>query len=58
MVDVQPTNAKLRDRALRILQELTGASAEAAFEALVRSRWSVKKALLYLRKARLARRRA
>jgi N-acetylmuramic acid 6-phosphate etherase len=58
MVDVQPTNAKLRDRALRILQELTGASAEAASEALVRSRWSVKKALLHLRRAKLARRRA
>jgi N-acetylmuramic acid 6-phosphate etherase len=52
MVAVQPTNAKLRDRAVRIVQELTGASAEAATRALAGSRWSVKRAV-----ARLGRRR-
>jgi N-acetylmuramic acid 6-phosphate etherase len=45
MVDVQPTNVKLRDRAVRIVRELTGLSREEAQAALERTNWSVKKAL-------------
>jgi N-acetylmuramic acid 6-phosphate etherase len=45
MVDVRPSNAKLRDRAAGIVQTLTGQSREAAWEALERNRWVVKKTL-------------
>ncbi len=44
MVDVNPTNAKLRDRAVRIVQELTGADYAAAQTALGRSGWIIKRA--------------
>ncbi|HLO87967.1 MAG TPA: N-acetylmuramic acid 6-phosphate etherase [Nostocaceae cyanobacterium] len=46
MVDVAVTNQKLRDRALRILQDLTGLSREAASFLLERSGKWVKLALL------------
>lgn len=46
MVDVAVTNNKLRDRALRILQDLTGLPREAASELLERSGNWVKLALL------------
>lgn len=46
MVDVAVTNQKLRDRALRILQDLTGLSREAAALILERSGKWVKLALL------------
>jgi N-acetylmuramic acid 6-phosphate etherase len=46
MVDVAVTNQKLRDRALRILQDLTGLSREAAGFLLERSGKWVKLALL------------
>src|SRR5208283_4287994 len=45
MVDVKPTNAKLRARACRIVAALRGLSGDEARELLVRSRWNVKKAL-------------
>ncbi len=45
MVDVKPTNAKLRDRAIRIVQELTGVVREVAEDALRRNGWSVKNVL-------------
>ena len=45
MVDVNPSNAKLRDRAVRIVRELTGANAGAAQAALEKSGWVVKAAL-------------
>ena len=46
MVDVAVTNDKLRDRAVRILQDLTGLSREASGNLLERSGLSVKLALL------------
>lgn len=46
MVDVAVTNQKLRDRALRILQDLTGLSRDAAGFLLERSGKWVKLALL------------
>ena len=51
MVDVAPTNIKLRDRATRIVQELTGVDYAGAQEALQASGWVIKMAA-----ARLSRR--
>jgi N-acetylmuramic acid 6-phosphate (MurNAc-6-P) etherase len=45
MIDLNPTNAKLRDRAVRIVQELTGADYLAAQGALERNDWNVAKAV-------------
>ena len=45
MVDVFPSNAKLRDRAIRIARELTGAEESAAVEALELAEWSIPQAL-------------
>ncbi|MBI3416286.1 MAG: N-acetylmuramic acid 6-phosphate etherase [Verrucomicrobia bacterium] len=45
MVDVHPANRKLRERAVRILRELTNASEPAARQALENSRWVIKAAL-------------
>jgi N-acetylmuramic acid 6-phosphate etherase len=50
MVDVHPSNTKLRLRAVRMVQTLTGVKAEAAEKALVRSGWIVKKACQRLRR--------
>ena len=46
MVDLQPTNAKLRDRAERILATLTGASPQAAAARLHAAQGSLKLALV------------
>ncbi|MBI3882252.1 MAG: N-acetylmuramic acid 6-phosphate etherase [Verrucomicrobia bacterium] len=51
MVDLNPSNVKLRDRAVRIVRELTGADEERAQTTLVKSKWVVKQAV-----ARLGRR--
>jgi N-acetylmuramic acid 6-phosphate (MurNAc-6-P) etherase len=44
MIDVKATNVKLRDRAARIVCELTGCDYEAATKALEKSRWQIKEA--------------
>lgn len=49
MVDVNPSNVKLRDRAVRIVRELTGADAVQATAALEKTGWIVKRALELLR---------
>jgi N-acetylmuramic acid 6-phosphate etherase len=54
MVDVRPSNVKLRDRAVRIVQTLTGATSEAAAAALGQTGWVVKTAVRRLRKPRRA----
>ena len=46
MVNVQPTNRKLEDRALRIIQEITGASPEDAVELLSQAGRSVPVAIV------------
>jgi N-acetylmuramic acid 6-phosphate (MurNAc-6-P) etherase len=51
MVDLDPKNKKLRDRAVRIVQTLTGAGEGKARAALVRSGWVVKEALDLMTKA-------
>jgi N-acetylmuramic acid 6-phosphate etherase len=45
MVDLNPSNAKLRDRATRIVSELAGCATEDAAKALARAGWHVKSAL-------------
>jgi N-acetylmuramic acid 6-phosphate etherase len=44
-VDLDPANTKLKDRAVRIVMELSGADRAAAEQALERKAWHVKKAL-------------
>jgi N-acetylmuramic acid 6-phosphate etherase len=45
MVDVKPSNVKLRDRAVRIVRTLTGADELAAKSALEKSNWVIKQAV-------------
>lgn len=49
MIDLNPSNMKLRDRAIRIVRELTGADAAGAEQALEKSGWVVKGALKRMR---------
>lgn len=49
MVDVNPSNAKLRTRAVRIVRELTGAEEAAARQALEQSDWVVRAACCRLK---------
>ena len=49
MVDLNPSNVKLRDRAARIVAELTGATYEDARDALVKHKWDVKKVVASFR---------
>lgn len=51
MVDLNPSNLKLRDRAVRIVRELTGTDETRARTALERSGWEVKRALRRLGRA-------
>lgn len=46
MVDLRATNEKLRERAIRIVQQVTGCSRDAAIEALGTADWEVKPAAL------------
>lgn len=52
MVDVRPTNRKLRERAVRIVRELTGVPEQRAIAALVRNGWVIKKAVARLNASR------
>ena len=49
MIDLNPSNVKLRDRAVRIVSELTGVDATAANDALERHHWIVADAAKALR---------
>ena len=48
MVDVSPTNEKLRERAINLVTRITGASEETALETLVVAQWRVKVAATML----------
>jgi N-acetylmuramic acid 6-phosphate etherase len=50
MIDLHPANVKLRDRAARIVQELTGASYDSARKALENNGWLIKKAVSKLKR--------
>lgn len=45
MIDLNPSNTKLKERAVRILQSLTGKDRETAHRALKKSGWIIKPAL-------------
>jgi N-acetylmuramic acid 6-phosphate (MurNAc-6-P) etherase len=45
MIDVKASNIKLRDRAVRIVQQLTNWDYERARVALEKSNWEIKKAV-------------
>lgn len=45
MVDVKPSNVKLRDRAVRIVRTMTGLDEASARAALVKSKWVIKDAV-------------
>ncbi|HSU54373.1 MAG TPA: N-acetylmuramic acid 6-phosphate etherase, partial [Candidatus Dormibacteraeota bacterium] len=49
MVDLNASNKKLRDRAARIVQDLTGADYSTSWSALKRNGWIIKKAVSRLR---------
>jgi len=49
MVDVNPSNAKLRARAVRIVRELTGTDEATALQALQQSQWVIRAACRRLR---------
>jgi len=49
MVDMVPSNEKLRRRARAMVQQITGCAADAADAALARSDHNVKRAVLLLR---------
>ena len=49
MIDVKASNVKLRDRAVRMVRELSGADYETAQRALVKSDWKIKEACARLR---------
>ncbi len=50
MVDLNPSNTKLRGRAVRIVREITGAGEEAALAALEKAGWVVREACAALGK--------
>ncbi len=56
MVEMHPTNAKLRDRAVRLLVELTGCDRDEARQTLEDTDWMVQKACTRLLKKRKQRR--
>jgi len=45
MVDLNPSNTKLRDRAIRLVQSITGCSRPDAVQALRQSNWGVRRAI-------------
>jgi N-acetylmuramic acid 6-phosphate etherase len=49
MIDVQPTNSKLKDRAARIVSEIAGVEYEKAKETLVKVNYNVKIAVVMLK---------
>lgn len=46
MVDVRASNDKLRDRAIRILSQLTGCSRQRSQDALEQNQWNIRKAMV------------
>ncbi len=48
MIDLMPTNEKLKDRAIRIVSELAKVNSSTALKTLLECKWSVKVAILML----------
>lgn len=49
MIDLMPTNEKLKDRAIRIVSELAGVNHAEAFQTLIDSNWEVKTSIIMLK---------
>lgn len=49
MIDLMPTNEKLKDRAIRIVSEIAGVNASTALKTLLECNWKVKESILMLR---------
>ena len=49
MIDVMPTNEKLKDRAIRIVSEIANVNNSKALQTLLESGWSVKTAIIMLK---------
>lgn len=49
MIDLMPTNEKLKDRAIRIVSELAGVNSSTALKTLLECGWKVKTAILILK---------
>ena len=48
MIDLIPTNEKLKDRAIRIVSEIAGVNASTALKTLLECNWKVKESILML----------
>ena len=48
MIDLMPTNEKLKDRAIRIVSEIANVNASTALKTLLECNWKVKEAILML----------
>ena len=48
MIDLMPTNEKLKDRAIRIVSEIASVNASTALKTLLECEWKVKEAILML----------
>ncbi len=48
MIDLMPTNEKLKDRAIRIVSEIAGVNNSKAFQTLMECNWEVKTAIVML----------
>jgi N-acetylmuramic acid 6-phosphate etherase len=49
MIDLMPTNEKLKDRAIRIVSEIAGVNATTALKTLLECDWAVKTSIVVLR---------
>jgi N-acetylmuramic acid 6-phosphate (MurNAc-6-P) etherase len=56
MVDLHPSNSKLRERAVRITSQLTGSEPETCRRALALHQWTIAKALRHLENQQRSRR--
>src|SRR4030095_5126343 len=57
MIDVKASNVKLRDRAARIVCELTGRNYDEALRVLQESKWQIKEACRRIQRGSIKRRR-
>ena len=48
MIDLMPTNEKLKDRAIRIVAEIAKVNASTALKTLLECNWKVKESILML----------
>ena len=49
MIDLMPTNEKLKDRAIRIVAEIAQVNSATAFQTLIEANWKVKTAIVMIK---------